>query len=482
MSTQVNPIHPILIVDDEEHILNSFEIALRAGGINNILTLKNSGEVPAILNHRNISVLLLDLLMPSPSGEEILELVNTNYPHIPVLVITGVNSIEKAVHCIKQGAYDYFVKPIEPQHLVSCVKHILELQQLRQENIQLKQKVFSGSLEQEEAFSDIVTRNGTMYTLFQYIETIAQNPHPVLITGETGVGKELIARAVHKAGNRTGDFVSVNIAGLDDHAFSDTLFGHLAGAFTDAKSRRAGMVETAADGTLFLDEIGDLNMDSQLKLLRLIQENEYYPLGSDMPKYSTCRFVFSTWQDLEKKMAKKEFRKDLYYRICTHHLHIPPLRDRTEDLPLLANRFLEEAAEVFHIELPSLPSNLYTLFSNYPFPGNVRELRTMIFDAVIEYKSSYSSEAQHDRPSKMPLDLFKSYILPKLTPDQYQTLISSLPENEFRITFPKRLPTLKQAEQMLIEEALRRVNGNQAKAARMLGLSRQALNYRLRQE
>ena len=204
----------------------------------------------------------------------------------------------------------------------------------------LKTRVLQGKVDQPEAFSEIITVSSRMDSIFQYIEAVAASPRPVLITGETGVGKELIARVVHKLSNRPGAFTPVNVAGLDDNVFTDTLFGHRKGAFTDAREARGGLLEQASGGTLFLDEIGDLSPASQVKLLRLLQEGEYLPLGSDVAKRSDARIVVATNQDLENLLSAKKFRKDLYYRLCDHHIRIPPLRDRLEDLPVLVEHFL----------------------------------------------------------------------------------------------------------------------------------------------
>ena len=217
-----------------------------------------------------------------------------------------------------------------------------------------------------------------MYSIFQYVETIARTALPVMITGETGVGKEMIASAIHKLSGREGAFVPVNIAGLDDHLFSDTLFGHRRGAFTSADSSRKGLIEQASNGTLFLDEIGDLHVESQVKLLRLLQEGKYYPLGADVPKSSNARTVVATNREIQFLRDSESFRNDLYFRLQSHHIHLPPLRERTGDIPLLVAHFLESAAERLDQEIPTPAPELLTLLETYQFPGNVRELQGMV--------------------------------------------------------------------------------------------------------
>ena len=290
---------------------------------------------------------------------------------------------------------------------------------------------------------------------------------PVLITGETGTGKELLALSVHTVSHGQGELVAVNVAGLDDTMFSDTLFGHTKGAFTGADQARSGLITQAADGTLFLDEIGDLAIPSQVKLLRLLQEGTYYPLGADNPRQSSARVIVATNVDIVERVNAGAFRKDLYYRLRAHHLHVPPLRERQEDLSLLINHFLENAAQELNKPTPTPPMELYRLLKTYAFPGNVRELEAMIFDAVAQHQGGVLS-----------LKTFKSITFDRRNAPDDGPQASDALENLSSL-FPDCLPTLKEAEQALITEALQRADGNQGIAAGMLGLTRQALNKRL---
>jgi DNA-binding NtrC family response regulator len=319
-----------------------------------------------------------------------------------------------------------------------------------------------------QAFAEIVTQNTAMQALFRYVEAVARSPQPILITGETGTGKELLARAVHRLAAPRGDFVAVNVAGLDDQVFSDTLFGHTRGAFTGADRPREGLITRAEEGTLFLDEIGDLAAISQVKLLRLLQEGTYYPLGADRPRQSRARVVVATNRDVIQDVQTGTFRKDLYYRLRAHHLQIPPLRARRDDLALLVPHCLAKAAAALHKPTPTLPLALYQLLNTYTFPGNVRELEAMVFDAVARHQGGTLS-----------LQAFKEAM------GAGRSLLAGAPLSAAAQPFQnpwdaESLPTLKEAEDALVAAALRHADGNQGVAASLLGLSRQALNKRLR--
>ena len=468
MTESTYPHFPVMMVDDEAQAINSFEMTLRSANMNNFIRCHNSRDVMPLLSSQEIEVMLLDLRMPQLSGEELLPMISAGYPEIPVVVVTGSNDVDTAVKCMQLGAFDYILKPVEKSRLIGGVKRAVELRELQRENQLLKAHVLSDRLERPEAFSNIITTSTQMRSIFQYIEAVANSPRPVLITGETGVGKELIAKAVHNLSNRKGAFVPVNVAGLDDHVFADTLFGHKKGAFTDAREVRNGLIEQAAGGTLFLDEIGDLSTTSQVKLLRLLQEGEFFPLGSDVAKRSDARIVVATNQAIDALQSSGQFRKDLYYRLCDHQILIPPLRNRREDLPALTAHFLEKASKTLGKKKPTPPAELITLLSTYHFPGNIRELESMIFDAV----SSHTS-------GKLSMDLFKAHISKK-PPVAAAGGVDSSRERGDLIRFSHQLPTLKQIEQLLIDEALRRAGGNQSIAALSLGISRQALNKRLK--
>ncbi|NIM11467.1 MAG: response regulator [Candidatus Aminicenantes bacterium] len=474
MGRDLFPPLPVLLVDDDKAALNNYRILLRSEGINHVTLCQDSREVLPLLSKNKFETILMDLRMPHISGEELLSKITEDFPGIPIIIITGVDDTETVVHCMKMGASDFITKPVDRNRLIASVRSIIKLKKAEREITTLKSRFLSATLNHPEAFSDFDTQDGTMKTIFRYMEVIAGSLEPVLITGESGSGKELAAKAIARLSPKGGNFVSVNVAGLDDQLFTDTLFGHLRGAFTDAYQVRKGFVEQAAGGILFLDEIGDLSMQSQVKLLRLLQEHEYYPIGADVPRYSDARIIVSTNKDLKEMQEKGIFRKDLYYRLCVYHIHVPPLRERPKDIPLLVGRFLEEAAKDLGKKKPTAPQELYTLLSTYRFPGNIRELRAMVYDAVSWHTSK-----------KMSLDTFRKAIdssrtLEKETSRAVPGSQDNVIESESAIKFPANLPTLKEAQESLIREAMRRAKDNQSIAAQLLGITRQALNKRLR--
>ncbi|UCF95895.1 MAG: sigma-54-dependent Fis family transcriptional regulator [Spirochaetaceae bacterium] len=464
MSDILYPRNPVLIVDDEYYILLNLSGILKSTGINNIITCQDGREVMNIFSRTELDVVLLDLTMHHVSGQELLQQIREQYPQVPVVIITGTSDVSTAVSCMKLGVFDYLVKTIEESKLIATVSRAIETQELRRENITLRNHLVRQDLEHSEDFAEIVFQDERMKAVLLYVESIAKGNQTVLITGETGVGKELVARAIHAISARQGEFVAVNVAGLDDTMLSDTLFGHAKGAFTGASQDRKGLIGTAAGGTLFLDEIGDLEPKSQVKLLRLLETREYYPLGSDLAKRTDARIIVATNQDIRKAVLDGGFRRDLYYRLQTHHIHVPPLRDRPDDLNILIEHYLQQACQEYGKSLPEVPRGLYALLRRYRFPGNVRELRSMIFDAVSRHKTG-----------ELSLHSFE------------QALGTSVPvapqsEDENFLAIGDRFPTLKQATDFLIEEALCRSGGNQAKAAKLLGISPPALSRRLSRE
>jgi DNA-binding NtrC family response regulator len=331
----------------------------------------------------------------------------------------------------------------------------------------LKNCLFTDQLNFPEVFTPIITGSSKMRTIFQYAEVIGVTRQPILITGETGTGKELMARAIHQLSGRNGELVALNVAGLDDIMFSDTLFGHKKGAFTGAEQAREGMIARAGGGTLFLDEIGDLNESSQIKLLRLLQEQEYYPVGSDVVKKSDARIVMATNRNLQSIIAEGKFRKDLYFRLCAHQIDIPPLRERLEDIPLLLAHFLAAAASEFNKKKPSLPQELVTLLQLYSFPGNIRELEALVFDAVAQHVSGILS-----------MEKFKKFISAEHPAKQNSKPLQT-EENSLAAVFG-HFPTIREVEERMIDEAMKLAKGNQSMAASLLGMTRQTLNSRLK--
>jgi DNA-binding NtrC family response regulator len=465
------PKHPILIVDDELEALDGAQLMLESEGIENVRLLNDPRAVEQMVRDESFSVMLLDLTMPHISGYELLESVSNDYPELPVIILTGANELDTAVKCMRLGAFDYMVKPVEPERFASGVRRAIEYSELQTEYKLFKNKVLSGKLEHPDCFNELVSQSPRMYSLFQYAETIASTDRPVLIMGESGVGKELFARAIHRLSGREGSWVPLNAAGLDDNVFADTLFGHVTGAFTGADSDRAGLIQKSAGGTLFLDEIGDLSYASQVKLLRLLQEGEFYPLGSDMARPSDARIIVATNCNLEELQGEGKFRSDLYYRLRVHMIEIPPLRERMEDLPILLDYFLEKASNALGKKKPTVPAQLLTLLNNYHFPGNVRELEGMVFDAVSHHESRVLSMSR-----------FKTYLEKAgLSAPILRDEIPNAEETaEGLFSTVSELPSLKDVQKLLIEEAMKRADGNQSIACTILGITRSGLSKALK--
>jgi DNA-binding NtrC family response regulator len=434
-------------------------------GYTNILLCQDSRLVMGLIERHGAEVILMDLTMPYLGGQALLTAIAAEYPSIPVIVITVTDDTDTAVQCMKTGAFDFIVKPVKPGRLTTAISKAEQFSGLRRENDALRSHMLSCEMESIEGFSDIITRDRKMYAIFNYIDAIAPTPQAVLVTGETGVGKELVSKTLHVKSGRPGPFITVNAAGLDDTVFSDTLFGHVRGAFTGAEAHRKGLIEKASGGTLLLDEIGSLSLFSQAKLLRLFQESEYLPLGLDQTRKADARIIAATNEDLDALARQKKFRKDLLFRLQTHHIHIPPLRERPDDIPLLVDHFFEMAARSLGRKKVTYPPELLTLLQTYSFPGNVRELQAMIFDAVSRHQKGVLS-----------MSAIKEY-LAKRRRDKANS-ISVTPRET--IVFPETLPTIDEAARALVLEALRRTKGNQSTAARLLGISQQAVNKRLK--
>ncbi|WP_049770430.1 sigma-54-dependent transcriptional regulator [Desulforapulum autotrophicum] len=463
----------VLIVDDEAHILTGFSTELKYNGIKNIITCDASSKVMEILDQNDVGMVFLDLMMPEISGREILARITEHHPHIPVVVVTASSDVDTAVACMRQGAHDFLSKPVEPGRLASVCRHTMEYAEMKFEINRLSTTLLDSERGISKAFDPIVTRNKAMESIFRYVESIASTSQPLFITGETGTGKDLIARAAHEISQRQGKFVKINAAGLDDAMFSDTLFGHAKGAYTGADSVRPGLVKKAGNGTLFLDEIGDLSVSSQVKLLGLIQDREYLRTGDDRTRYSDARIIAATNLDSKDLSNSKKFRRDLYFRLMTHHVHLPPLRNRPEDIAPLVNHFVQKACQTLDRDPPAVDNRIFKRLIVYPFPGNVRELEAMVFDGVSTCMGN-----------TLDLQIFEHHMASAIngsTPGQTGSDLSPPASSLVDFSTFSILPTLKQACDLLVNEAIQRSGGNQAMAARMLGISRQALNRRIKQ-
>ena len=458
----------ILLIDDEEQNLNTTRLNLQSNGFEGVITLDDGSQALQLLAEEQVAVVLLDLRMPKISGIELLPKIVQSYPEIPVIMVTANDEIDTVVEAMKLGAFDYLVKPVDVSRLISAVRKALEMSSLAKELSSLKQYMLDDRLDHPEIFANIITGDKKMRAIFQYIEVVSPTREPILVTGETGVGKELIAQAIHQLSGCKGEFVALNVAGLDDNMFTDTLFGHKKGAFTGAEVSRDGLISKAAGGTLFLDEIGDINEASQIKLLRLLQEREYYPVGSDLVQKSNARIIMATNRNLQQMIEAGTFRNDLYYRLFAHQIQIPPLRERQDDIPLLLDYFLETAAKKLGKNKPTPPPELAVRLSLYPFPGNIRELEAVVSNAVIRHAGGMLS-----------VDAFS----PILGEERRSSPVRETPAQAdvapLNALFG-HFPTIGEVEDYMIDEALALAKGNQGIASDLLGIGRQTLNKRLK--
>ncbi|MGC3999256.1 MAG: sigma 54-interacting transcriptional regulator [Anaeromyxobacter sp.] len=461
MTAQLNPSFAVLLVDDEPAWLRASQLALeRAAGITHVLTCEDPARAMELLQGNDVGIVLLDLNMPRVTGEELLARITAEHPGVSVIVVSGMNQVEAAVRCMRLGAYDYHVKTEEEDRLVAAVLRAVQLQRLQRESLEVSTRLLTGELHRPEAFAELATQDRTMLTLFAYVEAVAGSPQPLLVTGERGVGKALIARAAHALSGLAGPLVQAPLGGLDEAAADALLYGRARGPAGEPPVR--GKVEEAADGTLFLDEIGDLPAPSQLRLLRFLQDGEYTPLGSERPRRAKVRLVAASRKDLAARERAGLLRRDLLYRLRTHRVRVPPLRERKADLPLLLERLLDEAARTLGKKRPTPPRQLVQLLATHDWPGNVDELRDMVFEAVRVHQGRVLS-----------MEVFAEAIGRQVAADG--------PASEGNpFTGLERLPSFDGALRLLVEEAMERAGGNQTLAARLVGVSQSALSKRLK--
>lgn len=434
----------VLVIDDDQSYLRALRRLLEEAGFSPVETLPEGRDALTKIRSMRPDLVCLDLDLGEMDGREILPELRTEWPEMGIVVVSGTSDMNTALECIRSGASDYLPKPFPSESLLQSVK--------RFRNPGVPPPGGEAPSDWPTAipspFASILTRSPRMHEVFRYVISVANSTLPILVTGETGTGKELVARALHQIRIPDGPIVAINTAGLDDTMFSDALFGHVPGAFTSGEKARAGLVESAGEGTLFLDEIGDLSAASQVKLLRLLQENEYFPVGADRPKRSRCRFVLATHKDLAKDPS---FRKDLYWRLCSHTVHLPPLRERREDLDLLCRHFATEAARSMGRPEPRPSAAFLRKLASMDFPGNIRELRGYIHDQVAR---SEGPLLEPTAPGQMMSDPLEA----------------------------ASFPTLAQAQTEHILRALERTGGNRTAAAEILGISRQTLISHLKKE
>jgi DNA-binding NtrC family response regulator len=374
----------ILLVDDNQAVLNFLNVFLLQTGKYEIKTLQDSTKACSLLIKEKFDVLLLDMDMPDVTGLDILKFISDNKLNIITIVLTGVEDIDLAISAMKLGTYDYILKPIEEEKLINTIEESLESQKINEVEIDSSRFSSLKVLKHKEAFKDIITNDEKMFKIFLYAEKFASTDNSVLIWGESGSGKELIAQAIHKISDRRDKkFIAVNAGAFAQELFSSEFFGHEKGAFTGASSEKIGFIEEANGGTLFLDEIGELSLPIQVKLLRVLQEEEFYKLGSTRNIKTDVRIIAATNKNLFEEIKNGNFRKDLFFRLNINSISIPPLRERKGDIELLANYFLKKFNKKYGKSVEKISPPVLNCLKSYTFPGNVRELMNLINSAII---------------------------------------------------------------------------------------------------
>ena len=368
----------ILVVDDEEIVLKSC-LRILGNGDYEVEAVQDGWEALRRIDERDYDVLILDIMMPKIDGMEVLQRVKESHPDVDVIMVTGHSQIDTAVRSMKLGAFDYLPKPFDPDELELVVQRALERRRLLQENLDLKTEVSS-----KYRFENIIGASPQMQNVFRLIAKCAPTNSTVLLQGESGTGKELIARAIHYNSLRKDKpFVPVDCNSLNESLLESEMFGHVKGAFTGAMANKKGLFEVADNGTLFLDEIGNISLSTQAKLLRVIQEREFKAVGDTRTQDANFRLITATNKDLKAMVADGTFREDLFYRINIFPIHIPPLRERRDDIPALAFHFLNVFAADLGKKMTDISAEAMNLLTNYDWPGNVRELENTMQRAVI---------------------------------------------------------------------------------------------------
>ena len=444
----------ILIVEDEEKLRRVLSLHLESLGYE---VASTASAEEALRLAPQVQLVLTDLRLPGMNGLELLEAIQRQNARLPVIVMTAYSSVETAVDAMKKGAADFLPKPFSLDHLAAVVRKALEVQQLREENARLREE-----LGRRYRIENIIGTGPKMQEILAAVMRVAPTRTTVLLCGESGVGKDLIARAIHYHSPRAEQpFVKINCTTIPENLMESELFGYEKGAFTGAVASRPGKFEQADKGTVFLDEIGDVPPAVQVKLLRVLQDREFERLGSNRTRQIDVRVIAATNADLRRALEEGNFREDLYYRLNVFPITIPPLRERREDIPLLAERFLRKFAAETGSRVEEISPEAMQKLVEYHWPGNVRELEN-----VIERSLLYA-----DGKVLLPEHIRLDYAPRRLNNGQAAPADGFLPEGM----------TLEQYEQHLIREALRRAGGNKSQAARLLGLTRNALRYRLSQ-
>ncbi len=444
-----------LVVDDEKGLRRVLSIFLSELGLE-VTTAASLSEGREAIDKEVFHLCILDMRLPDGEGLELLKLIQKKELPTVVIVVTAFGSIESAVNAMHLGAWDYLPKPLDMEHLEMVIQRALKQARLRLENIELLRR-----LKEVEKKGEMVCSSPQMQKVLEIVHRVAPTELSVLITGESGTGKELIARELHARSGKPGELVAINCASIPNELLEAELFGYRRGAFTGANTDRKGLIEEAHNGTLFLDEIGDMPMELQAKMLRFLETGRFKRLGETKEREVSTRIVAATNQPVERLLQEGRFREDLYYRIKGIEIHLPPLRERREEIPLLVERFVAEFSRQYNKPTPLVTKEFLNVLSHYQFPGNVRELRNIVERAVV-----LSTEGKPLTPDTLPEEIFKKVDPSSKEPDL------PLP--------PGGLDTLLEAqEKRLILKALEEAKGVKKRAAELLGISFRSLRYRL---
>ncbi|MCX5912235.1 MAG: sigma-54 dependent transcriptional regulator [Deltaproteobacteria bacterium] len=443
----------ILVVDDEESIRMMLRAVLEEEGYE-IIEAADGPEAVKAVEQNPLDLILLDIRMTTMDGIETLTEIRKISPFVPVLMMTAYATVKTAVEALKAGAFEYLAKPLDIEELKILVQKALEYYRLREENLTLKERLGS-----RFDFSRIIGKGRKMKELFDFLAQVAPSEATVLILGESGTGKELVANAIHHNSPRTQQpFVKVACAALPETLLESELFGHEKGAFTGAIARREGRFQAAHRGTIFLDEVGEMSLAIQTKLLRVLQEREFEPVGSSRTVKVDVRVIAATNKDLGKEIKEGRFREDLFYRLNVIPIHLPPVRERKEDIPALANHFLSLYREKNKKEIKEISPKALDLLIRHDWPGNIRELENCLERAVIVARGELIA----------PADL----------PPAIQNLPAGKEDAE--IPFPAGI-SLEEAEKALILKTLEDAGGNRSRAAEILGINRRTLQMKLKE-